>query len=288
MKRILSLILLPLLAFFSGKAQTDNKSLLWKINGNGLTKPSYLFGTMHLICADDYIWTEAMKKSLSSCREVCFELDMDEPGMQEEAMSGLIATDGKALKERFKPEDYIKLEAFTKAQLGMDLSFFQQMKPIALQTLFELKVVSCASPVSYEMNIMEEAQKQKMAVVGLEEVSEQTAALSALPDDSIINSLVEMVDSFEHTRVEYGKMLKAYKAQDLPKLYEQVTESEELGAANGMDALLDDRNKKWIPRMTIKMKKQPVFFAVGAGHLWGDVGVIELLRKAGYAVTSVK
>ena len=81
-------------------------------------------------------------------------------------------------------------------------------------------------------------------------------------------------------------MVTAYRQQDLPALYKMITQSKELG--DDLDAFLDTRNKKWIPRMNEKMKSGSVFFAVGAGHLWGNVGVISLLRKDGYMVEAVK
>ena len=85
---------------------------------------------------------------------------------------------------------------------------------------------------------------------------------------------------------EYNGLIKAYKQQDLPRLYELIKNTKDFG--DDMGAFLDERNQKWIGRMGDKMKGHSVFFAVGAGHLWGDQGVISLLRKAGYNVEAVK
>jgi uncharacterized protein YbaP (TraB family) len=63
-------------------------------------------------------------------------------------------------------------------------------------------------------------------------------------------------------------------------------EEESLGGYE--DLLLVTRNKNWIPVMGEMMKTQPVFFAVGAGHLGGKNGVIALLRQEGYTVVPVK
>jgi len=288
LKRILSILLLPALFFSACKAQkaTDNKSLLWRISAKNGGKPSYLFGTIHLLCPDDYLWTEAMKASLKSCKEVCFEMDMDDPQVLMAASSGMMATDGKQLKDYFTAEQYAKLAAFTKKELDLDLSGMQQMKPVVLQTLFITKAVSCVMPVSYEANIMEEAKKDGKEVVGLEAAAEQLAVLNSMPDDSVVAGLMQLTDSFQASKEEYAQMLNAYKKQDLPALYQQINASKELG--DEMGVFLDDRNVKWIPRMQEKMKGQPVFFAVGAGHLWGDHGVITLLRKAGYRVEPVR
>lgn len=288
LRKLLSYLLLPFLFFSACKAQktTDNKSLLWRISGKNGAKPSYLFGTIHLLCADDYLWTAAMKASLKSCKEVCFELDMDDPKVLMAITSGMAGNDGKQLKDYFTPAQYEKLSAFTRKEWRIDLSDMQEMTPTSLQLLFITKAVSCTMPVSYEANIMEEAKRDGKEIVGLEEASEQLAVLNSMQDDSVITGLMQLTDSFQASKNEYTAMLNAYKKQDLPALYTQINESKELGDEMGI--LLDDRNAKWIPRMQVKMKDQSIFFAVGAGHLWGDHGVITLLRKAGYKVEPVK
>lgn len=288
MKR-LGALLLSLLVIGSCKAQQprqqDNKSLLWKISGKNLKTPSYLFGTIHMLCNDDYVWTDAMKKSLAACKQVCFELDMDDPSVLMGAAAGMMATDGKQLKDYFSEEQWRELSQFMKDSLGTDLGTMQMMKPVVLETILASKTVECAFPVSYEANIMELAQKAKQEIVGMESVEEQIAVFNSLPDDSVVSSLMQMTDSFSTSKEEYTRLITAYKAQDLPALYELVTSSKELGDQLG--TFLHERNKKWVPRMS-KMMDKATFFAVGAGHLWGNEGVITLLRAAGYQVTPIR
>jgi uncharacterized protein len=285
MKRLFAL-LVPFLLISSCKAQQQNsdKTLLWRISGKDLKAPSYLFGTIHMLCPDDYIWTEAMKKSLAGCKQVCFELDMDDPSVLMSAATGMMSAADKKLQDYFTPEQWTRLSRFMKDSVGTDLSQMQMMKPMVLESILASKTVSCAIPVSYEANIMEQAQRAKQTIVGLEEVDEQIAVFNSLPDDTVVASLMQMTDSFAESKAEYAKMIAAYKAQDLPGLYQQVRSSKELG--DNLGTFLDERNQKWVPRMT-KMMAQPTFFAVGAGHLWGTEGVISLLRKAGYTVTPV-
>ena len=130
------------------------------------------------------------------------------------------------------------------------------------------------------------AQKSNKEILGLEEAKEQLAVLETIPVDSVIKEVMEVIDRKPTADTEYDAMIAAYEQQDIPKLYKMITTSKELG--DGMEAFLDTRNKKWIPRMTEKMNKNAVFFAVGAGHLWGDNGVISLLRKDGYTVEPLK
>ena len=55
----------------------ENNTLLWKISGNGIDKPSYLFGTIHMLCADDALLSANLQKVIRNCDEVYFEVDMD-------------------------------------------------------------------------------------------------------------------------------------------------------------------------------------------------------------------
>ncbi len=294
MKKILSFLLMPLLCLNAAckgqkqKAVTDNKSLLWRISGKGLSRPSYLFGTIHMLCPGDYFWTDAMRKSLSDCKEVCFEMDMDDPAVLRSATEGIMGTGAgkKLLKDYFTDEDYAKVALFARDSFEMDLSDYQQMTPMGIQALFEMKMVSCIIPVSYEANIMEEARRQQIDVTGLETPEEQINVLNSVPDDSVVKGLVQMADSPADGKIAYQKMLAAYKDQDLPGLYNQIQAFRELGDALGV--FLDDRNVRWVPRMNKRMARNAVFFAVGAGHLWGDRGVITLLRNAGYTVEAIK
>ena len=268
--------------------KSADRSLLWKISGKGLAKPSYLFGTIHQICPGDYLWTDIMNHSLNECDKVCFEMNLDDPNVMMQVATGLIDMSGKKLKDYFTPAQYERVKRYMKDSMGMDIALFEQMKPIALESMIGLKEGSCDSPTSYEETIMKTAKDHKQGILGLEEAKEQLDVLETIPVDTVIKQLIDALDNLNSNMGDttYQQMITAYKQQDLPALYTMITQSKELG--DGMDAFLDIRNKKWIPRMTEKMNKNSVFFAVGAGHLYGDNGVITLLRKEGYTVQAMK
>lgn len=263
----------------------NEQSLLWRISGHGLAKPSYLFGTIHLICPEDYLWTDKMKQSLSACDKVCFEMDLDDTKLMMSASNGFIATDGRKLKDYYTPEQYQQLKKFMKDSVGMDIGMLQQMKPIALESIISMKTTKCMNPVSYEETIMKTAKATEMEVLGLEDPSEQIGALDSMPSDSVAKEVFEGVRDFTKNKKEYNDMVMAYKKQQLTVLYDKITTVK--GQGDDMRVLLDDRNKRWIGRMTVKMNKNSIFFAVGAGHLPGKTGVINLLRSAGYKVEAV-
>ncbi len=284
---IFLLTFLPFICKASAKDTTEaNKSLLWRVSSTEMKKPSYLFGTIHLICTEDYLWTTAMENSLTASDAVCFEMDMDDPSLMMQVATGMIETNGKQLKDYFTEKEYQQLAQFLSDSLHMNISMFEQMKPAALEMLFATRIVDCASSESYESNILTKAQKAKKEIEGLEDVKEQIALLDSLPVDSISNDINSMFNDHQKQVQEYKEMVELYKQQNLPALFEMIQRSKELG--DNMGAFLDIRNEKWIERMVDKMDQHGVFFAVGAGHLWGETGLIQLLRKAGYMVSPVK
>ena len=129
------------------------------------------------------------------------------------------------------------------------------------------------------------AKAQGNEVEGLETVAEQMAMFDRFPYEDQADDIVEMISDMDKTRSIYRNLVDLYKEEDLNGLSEMMDEY--FNGPNEKDILLIERNQKWIPMMESIAKKQPTFFGVGAGHLGGDLGVIALLKRAGYTVTPV-
>ena len=227
-----------------------------------------------------------MDESFSTSEKVCFEMDLDDPNVMMQAALGLMDNSGKKLKDYFTPAQYKLLEHYIKDSLGMQIELFEQMKPVALLSMVGTSGINCNNPVSYEDSLMKIAEKAKKEILGLEAPQEQLDVLESIPADSVVSQLMEAIQNNNPNDSEFQKLITAYKNQDLPALYSLLTTTKDL--SEDMGVFLDDRNKKWIPRMADKMKSCSVFFAVGAGHLYGQMGVINLLRKEGYTVEPLK
>lgn len=271
----------------AGKKKTtvvNNKSLLWKVSGNGLQKPTYLFGTLHIICPDDYVWTPAMQKALDACDKVAFEMDMDDPSLQGKMAASMALNDGKTLKDFYSEADYKRLTEVA-AKNNIPIQMMQGFKPFALVSFLYLKAVSCSLPDSYEGTITKLAQADDKEILGLETVEEQMKVVESMNSDSIARSVLTIAEDLDSFKRTFNQMLAVYKKQDLPTLYQLIIESPDY--KDDLPTLLFDRNRKWVPIIAGMAKKQSTFIAVGAGHLWGDKGVIELLKHQGYKVDPV-
>lgn len=281
-----ALLIGALACFAQGKkTSVNNKSLLWKISGNGLKKPSYLFGTLHIICPSDYLWTPAMQKALDQSSRVAFEMDMDDPTLQAQMTAGMTLKDGKKLKDFYTEAEYKKLTELS-AKNGIPLQLMQNFNPFALVSFLYLKAVACAIPDSYEDKIRKQVQQDDKEIIGLESVNEQVDVIKSMNTDTIAKSVLRIAEDLDSFKTTFNQILAVYKKQDLPALYQLIIESPDY--KNDLNTLLFDRNLKWAPVIADLAKEQSTFFAVGAAHLWGDRGVIDLLRKEGYTVEPVR
>jgi uncharacterized protein len=263
----------------------EKKSLLWEITGPTLQKPSYLFGTIHLICKGDMLWPLAMDTALSQSDKICLEMDMDDPKVLQATAIGFIDASGKKLSQYFTATEMKQLKRFIKDSVGMDLSQLMQLKPMALQSLLLMKVPDCEVSSSYEERLLSIATRTGQEVLGLEQPEEQINLLDNLPIDSIVKGVMDDVQHFTKNKSEFRNLIQTYRSQDLEELYAMIVASGTLGV--GEAAFLDNRNKTWLPRMEKMMNISSVFFAVGAGHLAGENGVIKLLRGRGYRLRAL-
>lgn len=270
---------------FTANAQKLENSLLWKISGNGLKTPSYLFGTVHLTC--DATLSPKVNAALDATQQLYLELDMDDPNMMTEMMGGMAMKEGVTMTSLISEADYKLLNEFIKKNTGMPLSMMDSYKPFLISAMLMPKMADC--PVqSIEQSLMDVSKKQNEEIYGLETFAEQFEVFDAIPyKDQMEDLLTSAKDNMASDKAEYDKMMAMYNAQDLNGLMKLMSETDNKTASHS-DVLLVNRNKNWIPKIEKTAKEKPTFFGVGAAHLGGDNGVIMLLRKKGYKVEAVK
>jgi hypothetical protein len=261
----------------------DDNTVMWQVSGNGLKRPSFLYGTFHLMCKEDIHFSNQMKEAIKRSDKIYMEMDMDDPSVMLSGMMYMNMKDGKKLKDLFSPEDYTRLENYFKDSLKIPLMFFQKAKPFFLSALFYPKMMDCANPTGIEQEIIEIVKKDKKEIKGLETMQFQASVFDSIPYEWQAKELLKSIDSFAVNKKEFDKMITIYKDQRLDSMGIMLNSSE-LGAGQYDDILLNNRNKNWVHQLKDIMKKESVFVAVGAGHLIGEQGLIQLLRKAGYKV----
>lgn len=267
------------------KEEKLTNSLLWKITGNGIEKPSYLYGTIHLTC--NYELNDKMKTAFAETDRVVLEIDMDDPEMQMKAMKSMMMKDGKTIKSILTEDEYKKLGSYVKENTGMNLDMLNTMKPFTILSLLVSKSVDCEAPTGYDMEFVKIAKEQNEEVLGLETLESQMAIFDGIPYKEQLDDLLKMADDgMDKGKEEFAKLSNFHSSEDIEGMLKMANETEGM-TKEFSDVLLDGRNKNWIPIIGKMAKETPTFFGVGALHLAGDNGVIKLLKKEGYVVTPV-
>lgn len=263
------------------------KTLLWEISGNGLREPSYLFGTMHILCADEASISDNLRSVISRARKIYFEIDMDDMTEMMGALKYVKMNDGVKLSDLLTKEEYARVEAyFKKSKTPMPLSMLNRFKPMFVSSLLGEQQMDCAQKEGMEQLIMKEASKKDKTIMGLESVQFQATLFDSIPYETQAKDLLNYIDSVDNYRKSTAEMVTVYKQQDLEKLDSMVRKSDP-SMNSYMDLLLYSRNRRWVQQMPNIMMEGTLLFAVGAGHLPGEQGVISLLRKRGFTVKPV-
>ena len=270
-------------------AQAQDNALLYEVTGPGLAKPSYLYGTFHLICPADLQITDAMKKAISDAQQVYLELDMDDPAMMGSMQKAMLMTGGKTVKDLLSPEDYTVLDNYLKQKMSMGLAQLGMLKPIGLMSMMYMTMLPC-QPASYDLTFAQMAATDKKEVFGLETLDAELAALDKIPLAEQLKGLVDMAKNPDEAKKEFADLIAIYKSHDLAKLMGTMQNSKFSGGdfTQYEESLLGERNANWIPVIEKAAKEKPTFFAFGAGHLGNEKGVVNLLRKMGYPVKPVE
>lgn len=269
------------------KKTNETASLLYKISGNALTKPSYILGTFHAICPTDMVPLESLETYLSESDQLMMEIDMDDAAEMQSMTRGLMIPNGKTLRDYLSAEKFAKVDEMMKNFVGYSAENVKMIKPamLMIMAITSPKAIGC-TPTTYDLALMKEAIAKKKPVVGLETVASQIAVIDSKPIEKQAEDLYELAKDPEKGIGHLKKLMEVYKLRDADKLYD-LTDDMMTTDRKFQTKLLDDRNRAWISKLETAFREKPTFVAVGAGHLGGKNGVIRLLRKKGYQVTPV-
>jgi uncharacterized protein len=269
----------------------DANTLLWRISGKNLAKPSYIFGTMHMICADDIELSDSLKDAIKNSDKVYLELDMDDMWQMMSAMMHMNMKGDTTLSDLLSPEDYKKVKAYFKEHSSMiPFSLMEKYKPLLVESMIMEQSSACDNMIVIEKLVMDEAKQNDKEIKGLETFDYQLGIFDKIPYKMQAQQLVKMVNDADSGKTDDEKEIKvlteAYRKQEINKM-DELTKSDP-GIGEFTDILLYDRNANWSKKLQELMHNNSLVVAVGAGHLPGKKGVLNLLREAGYTVEPVK
>ncbi|BAV06341.1 hypothetical protein SAMN05421788_106403 [Filimonas lacunae] len=280
--------LIPVFVFFLSTmclAQKPvEKTLLWEIKGNGLTSSSWLYGTYHMACADELKVDSAITHAFAATQQLYLELDLSDPTLQLQSLKWMGMANKQRLQDLLSPADFDSVCVLFKQKTGYALRPMQNTKPIILSSLLYPALMKC-TPEGWEQIFLKMAKERNVPVKGLETVAFQMSIFDSIPYKDQAISFMQSLYHFDSVQKASSKLVEMYQSKDLDKMQSEITEDPDLGKYASL--LLYQRNQNWVPIIEEQARQQPTFFAVGAGHLGGNSGVIALLRQKGYTVTPV-
>ena len=289
----------------AGEADTLAHTLLWRIDGNGLAKPSYLYGTFHTQDPRAFNFRDSVLPALLSCEIAAFELQVDT--MFAAMHRKLYYPDSVInLREYLTDEEFDILDERLLEETGLSAEALQYTDPSILHLFLE----EVSTPIEEEGNDIElkledfdgllripketfldawlfrTARLEGKTVVGLETIEEHIAIMDTIPLQERIRMLVATTEYNPSENIKtWRELVDAYQREDIEALF-RLIEQEELPIGVQFK-LLTERNRNIADRMAVLAYKGPTFTAVGAAHLAGEEGVIQLLRRKGFSVSPV-
>lgn len=263
-----------------------NAALLYKISGKDMAEPSYLYGTIHLICQADFNVSEATKAAFAEADKLIMELDMDDPAMMQSMQAKVLHPEGLKISSSLTETQATKLDEFLQTNMGVGLPAFDGMRPFIVSGILMSAQLDCGQPASFEGYFTQQAMMQQKPVEGLETVDFQFGVFEQIPHAEQVQWLIDAIEDEAGAKAELQRMIDLYQAEDIEGMYGMFTEMEEY--AEYKEVLLDHRNFAWQETLDKELAAEgSEFIAVGAGHLGGKAGMINLLRELGYTVEPV-
>ncbi|MCO6184898.1 TraB/GumN family protein [Rhizobium sp. L1K21] len=275
----------------------NSESIFWKVEKDGVPA-SYLFGTMHLSDPRVVDMPEGAHEAFEAADTLIVE--SDEILDQQKASAALLSqpqlttfTDGKSITDYLTPEERKLLEADLKGR-GVPLFAVSKMKPWLLSSFVSMPVCEAARKASgrpfLDQKLVMEAAASGKKIVGLETLAEQLEIMASLPMDMHIKGLMSAIKDPQLTRDGMETLITLYdqgKAAWLEPVSKYLYPEDDDGfsMAEFEQKMVITRNHHMAERAADTLAKGNAFMAVGALHLSGKEGLVQLLRDEGFTLT---
>jgi uncharacterized protein YbaP (TraB family) len=243
---------------------------------------------MHLLCPENASLSENLKTIIRESDQIYFEINLADIS---ELISGVMNTKMKndtLIENLYTPEEYKRVKDFFASHgMSMEFNFMRGMEPTLVSALVDQAMLPCAQSDGMELNILQESKKYNKEIKGLETAAFQAGIIDKIPYKEQAKELLNDVDSFEMNKEEMNEMISLYKKQDIDSLLSYTLNSDT--AINNMqDIMINQRNTNWANQFPVITNGKQLLIAVGAGHLGGNKGLLNLLRQRGYTVKAIE
>jgi len=270
-------------------AQSDENSIFWEISGKGLDKPSYLFGIINFLPKKDFSVPKKVTLLMKECDVFATKSLFNESTREEINTAARIPDDGM-INDYLTDDELNQLRYLLMVELDVRENAYHdnysRLQPIILVTT--MTALHLGKNIIYvEPELAHFAQKNRMDFVGLGTTQEEIEAFNEFPIQDQVEALKYAVINFKAHIENYNLMVKNYlEDQDLAQVKDEILKATNRSQVF-QEVYYDSRNKDWVKVIEQLITKKPTFVAVGAVHLEGKSGLIQLLRKEEYTLRPI-
>ena len=257
-----------------------NGSLLWELSLSSSDAKSYVFGTMHAGSDEAYSFYDLAARYITNCTCFANEADLNE---MNRGNAHLYLEGDQTLKTLIPEKKYIKIARIIKKSSSLELEALDRFKPIIIQNLMmESELMNNSRPpLDWQLKML--ADQLGLRQTGVETVEDQIRIMNAIPLKIQLKTLLKSIKRLKESKRGFKKLIRHYKMADLQKMSEQSKKS--LGSLRKL--MLYDRNVKMADWIFTQSSIENTFVAIGAAHLGGNKGVLNLLRKKGFLLKAI-
>ncbi|GCD76526.1 hypothetical protein JCM31826_00080 [Thermaurantimonas aggregans] len=258
---------------------------LYRISHAAIEKPSYLFGTMHIVCADRYQWPASMPDLLPSIETLYLETDISPDALYQSHFNLFdMRSDETVIMDENELE---KLRTFNRYHWGYGDDELLSIHPFVLLAQLQINVFDCPT-MALDQQLMYQAVSAGIRVKGLESFEEHIGTIGKVPTNEYWRQLLYCITHYKEVKNGMNALIDAYHSGDAEGIKQLFDEWAWILLPSAAErAFITDRNAHWIPVMEDAMRTGSMLFAVGAGHLLGEGGVLSLLEQKGYNVQMI-
>ncbi len=287
---LVALALVQPVAGQTNRVAASTRHTLWKVQGQ--TNTLYLMGSIHVLKQENYPLPAPLENAFSNAQVAVFETDigqMSSPDIAFQLMSKAQLPEGQTLQDQLTPATYALLTNHA-ADAGMPLIMLQSFQPgfaAMLIEVSEMQKIGLDPEYGLDEYFFKRAKKEGKDIVPLETLDFQIGLVTGFSKEEGELIMKTTLEEIDQTKKELNEMLAAWQTGDADKLAKLLNEVQSKAPAI-FKRLVTDRNRTWVPKLEGLMRSgKNVVVIVGAGHLVGPEGVVELLKKKGLKVTQL-
>lgn len=257
--------------------------MLYQLTSESTDKKSYLFGTMHLQNEAAFTYKNIILEKINECDSFATEFRLDDTD-EEKTTRYMNLPPGILLETLLSPKKFAQIDMFLQSNLKIPLLALNRSKPLVITNLITSSIFQQDMELALDIYLYQYAKMQGKELLGIETFDEQLEILQKIPLEIQIKSLKDLIKNFEAHRQEMHNIADLYVKGDTKKLYKLAKK----GAKGFRKIMLYDRNQIMSERIAKLINEKSICVAIGAGHLEGKRGVLNLLKQTGVKIKKVK